>query len=232
MGLVYTAVAVEGPHGQRRCSAEEWNGNADAGASGEKAPWQEATKELYLSLATRLTSPSLDADSSALLAWSHHVVSSAWPWRPSSCHAHRSILLFLFLLTDEGLPLEVLLLAGVGVLINAAVSEVSSVSDCVTSSDFTSSDVVDVSINVNTNINIKPRAIALWYLWLSRWSQIFRKTSEFLWVLSRGWLTILPARTNPSMPLQCWAGQTFLFTPAQFFSLPAYSSVIIINQPD
>ena len=35
-GLVYTSVAVEGPHGQRRCCAEEWNGNADVRASGEK----------------------------------------------------------------------------------------------------------------------------------------------------------------------------------------------------
>lgn len=79
-GLVYTVMAVGGPPGQRHCSAEEWNGNADARASGEKAPWQQAAKKCYLSLAddappfpsvpssTRFTSPSLDADSSALLA--------------------------------------------------------------------------------------------------------------------------------------------------------------------
>ena len=71
------------------------------------------------------------------------------------------VFLLLFLLTDEGLPLEVSVLTGVGVPVNAALSEVSSVSECVTSSDFNSSDVIDVYINVNTNINIKPRATAL-----------------------------------------------------------------------
>lgn len=85
------------------------------------------------------------------------------------------VFLLLFLLTDEGLPLEVSVLTGVGVPVNAALSEVSSVSECVTSSDFNSSDVIDVYINVNTNINIKPRATALWYLWLRRWSQISQR---------------------------------------------------------
>lgn len=71
------------------------------------------------------------------------------------------VVLLLFLLTDEGLPLEVPVLTGVGVPVNAAVSEVSSVSECVTSSGFNSSDAIDVYINVKTNINIKPRATAL-----------------------------------------------------------------------